>query len=565
MLSRIINFIIREGDLNDTDKHEYIYVLPSIVDFDDLFTRTPGTTVFNDIMLDRTPEEVVDILCDVSTEHTDSVATCQCQELSGNYYEGSRCKVCGTLCENDLAISIRNDSWLQIPLSIKAALNPQAFRVLLKWFGKIQSHHVLKQLLNMQLPKEPIANTPFFTGMGFNWFYDNFNVVCDFFLNSHPSATGRAMAPLMRRFLQKTGRALWCTKLPILSRVIQPITRASKNIRYADSDIKNLMTSIFTLRSILLAERMMKFSADHVDRNFFKVYIEFVAYTDNIIREKMSRKEGAFRKHIFGSRSHCTCRSVVVPNTEPHDSDEVYLPWKIGLSVYKIHILSVLAKRPGMNVFSAYNRFMNAINIYDHEIDLIMQGLIQDCRTNPIYPQKGLPILFNRNPSLQIGSIQLLFVTRIKPALKFDPTVATTPPTYQLVSMNADADELDSPATNELPFGVIGNGFSMASTDIFGVDDVEALKVIDRLAGYVDDGTIVVSPMIVRGLNLDFDGDEVNIMPIFEMAQVSYFDRLRPAHRFISAKDLSFDGGDVMVSSQQFCLFNSWVNSATAA
>lgn len=436
------------------------YVLPSIINFDDLFSRTPNRIVFNEIMLDKTPAEVVEILCDISNDRTDSVASCECENLKGNYYSGIKCTICGTTCESNLFGEIRNDAWLAVPNTIKGVLNPQVFRILEDWMGNSNQKPILRQMIDMQLPHEPINGTPFFTGMGFNWFYDNFDSVISYFLTSHPSDSKRKMNKSVMWFLTQNKDAIWCHYLPVLSKLIQPINRVNKDVRYADTDIGNLMKSIFTLRSILLAERTMKFVPEHIDKHFFNVYIEFIAYTKNILHNKLPKKPSILRKHVFGSRSHCSGRTVAIPITDPHDADEIYFPWKLGVSMFKYHILSVLINSYGITTFEAFNRVTDAVNIYDHEIDIIMQQLIKDC------PYKGLPVLVNRNPSLRIGSIQLLYITKVKPGLKNNPVSQ---------EVRSSSCILDDP--------------SEASHRI--------------IQSYIEDATISVSPLIVKPPNLD--------------------------------------------------------------
>ena len=523
--------------------NQNLFTIPSIVDFDELFTVTPNKTVFNELMINRSSEEIINILCDISNDKTDTVATCECGYLMGNYYEGILCRKCNTVAKNDLFGEIRNDSWLEVPHPIHAVLNPQAFRVLSKWIGSVKKIPILNSIIDMQGGSNPIPDTPFFSGMGFNWLYENFDTFMGFFLANHPSKSKRATAKEIEMFLAVSGRAIWCTKLPILSKLIQPITRKSNTVRYADADIRFLIKAIFSIKSILLAEKLMKFSADHVDRNFYTVYNEFLNYYSNILTEKLPRKPSILRKHVFGSRFHCTCRSVATPITDPHNSDEVYFPWKLGVVVFKYHILSVLVNKRGMSVLNAFNRIMTAINVYDHELDLIMQGLIHDC------PFAGLPILLNRNPSLQIGSIQLMFVTKIKPALKSSQyseliganSVNNNQPNCILVDDESDSE--------------LG-----ASYDFFTHCEPDVPNQNAQLIRYVEDGAIAVSPTIVKGPNLDFDGDECNILPIFEMNEVAKFDRLRPYHRTISSEKLGMEGGDVMLSNQQFCILSSWLN-----
>ena len=254
---------------------------------------------------------------------------------------------------------------------------------------------------------------------------------------------------------------------------------------------------------------------------------------------------------MFGSRSHCSARSVAIPITEPHDSDEIYFPWKLGIMVYKYHLISILENKKNMTTFEAYNRVMNAVNVYDHEIDIIMQEMINDCkqiRTKSGFRIKGLPILLNRNPTLRIGSIQLLFVTRIKPGLKSDP--------YAELNSNHSASEVVVSSSHNDDFGDDWKGDMLSLLP----DDTHYNEIAEKLTSYVDDGAVAVSPCIVKGPNLDFDGDEVNIIPIFEMDEVEKYLRLHPAHRFISNSELKADLGDVTLSSQQFAILSAFIN-----
>ena len=60
------------------------------------------------------------------------------------------------------------------------------------------------------------------------------------------------------------------------------------------------------------------------------------------------------------------------------------------------------------------------------------------------------------------------------------------------------------------------------------------------------------------------DGDEINMVPIFEMSEVPKYMRLSPAHRTISSEKLEMNGGDVTLSSQQFCILSGWLNDPNA-
>lgn len=528
-----------------------VYTLPSIINLDNLFTTTPNTLVLNGLLLEKSSDEIIEIICDVAADRDDSVAVCPCENLSGNYYEGVRCPACGQICTADLFNQIRNDTWLAIPNSIVKVLNPQVYIILSKWLGNIARIPILTSVVDMNQPVMPIPGTPFFTGQGFNWLYNNFDMFINHFINSHPTKSRRDSGPNIRAFLSKTGDAIWCTKLPILSRMVQPITRHSDTVRYADPELKTLMKAIFTLGSTLISEKMMKFSIDHVERNFHAVYASFLEYTTNILTYKLAKKPSVLRKHVFGTRYHMTGRSVVIAMMGNHEADEVYLPWKLGIMMYKYHIISVLINHHGMTVVDANNRVMTALKIYDHTIDLIMQKLITDC------PTKGLPILLNRNPSLKLAAIQQLYVTKIKPALTVSPTSTI------VRNSSGSIHQIDDSILQFNDDGFAG-GYRMDDDLTDQKDEVNDnepnLEVLERITRRIEDETIEVSPLIIRGPNIDFDGDEINLMVLCEQGEIPKFHNIHPYHRLLSSSEVAINGQDVSISNQQLVVLSAWLN-----
>ena len=49
------------------------------------------------------------------------------------------------------------------------------------------------------------------------------------------------------------------------------------------------------------------------------------------------------------------------------------------------------------------------------------------------------------------------------------------------------------------------------------------------------------------------------------MGEVPKYMRLYPAHRIISTEKLSVEGGDISLSSQQYCILSGWLNDKEAA
>lgn len=441
------------------------YVLPKILNLDHKFQQTPNTILFNDLMSDKTTDQIIDILCDVSKDKSDTVATCGCEHggLVGNYYTGLKCHKCGEICEGSLFKTIKNDTWLEIPKSIVAVLHPQVYIILSKWMGKNEKNLLnINTIMNLKDEVSPKIS-PFIQGQGFNYFYYNFDAIVTYFANQHPTIKNKPQTPIILKFLKDNIDNIWCTKLPTMSKVLQPITKANEFVHYVDTDMKNLIKSIINLNGVLLSEKMMKFTEDHVERNFFPVYGAFIDYVESIAKNKLARKRSLLRKHVYGARMHCTGRSVAVPIIDNHECDDVYLPWKVGIAMYRYHILSMLTNRNNYGISDAFNKIEEAMNVYDHDIDIIMQTLIKEC------PYKGLPILMNRNPSLKIAAIQLLFVVKIKPSLKFVPTP------------------------------VVSDHVDMSNVEISGDQMIypESNTMSDELRREIEDDTIAVSPIII--------------------------------------------------------------------
>jgi len=124
---------------------------------------------------------------------------------------------------------------------------------------------------------------------------------------------------------------------------------------------------------------------------------------------------------------------VIIPHQDRYD--ELYFPWGIAVNLLKLHILGRLMRKHNMTVGEATVRHVKSLIQHDPLIDQIMKDLIHECK--PDFP--GLPILFNRPPSIKRGAVQLLYCSRVKPELE-DKTINIS--TLILRDPNADFDKL---------------------------------------------------------------------------------------------------------------------------
>ncbi len=130
-------------------------------------------------------------------------------------------------------------------------------------------------------------------------------------------------------------------------------------------------------------------------------------YYKQFYREYISPKEGIFRHHIFSTRTHFTFRAVISSLTSPHRYDEIHIPWGVAVGLFKIHLLNKL-KSTGIEHNDAIGFIYQCVNKKHPLMEKMLDELIEES------PNKGIPCLFNRNPTLLMGSIQKLTITKIK-------------------------------------------------------------------------------------------------------------------------------------------------------
>ena len=478
-------------------------ILLNILDLDKYFSELENPIIINKIpYTSNYMKDIIKAIADNKKTHS-LVASCDCGNLVGNYYEGVRCNLCNTVVKNNIESSAINDIWIEIPKEIKAVPNPEIFTILRNWFniGKSSSSYI-DCILNVDEPlNEEFAG--YIDGQGFNYFYDNFDYILNFFCNIfNKTASGKKDNNQIKMFIDANRDKLWCTKLPLLPSILQPITNEGYSLKYVNKNIKMILNSIIDLIDIRIMKRTIPLSVKNIEKIMYDVYSKYIDYIQYTKKYKLSKKPCILRQHVFGTRLHMTFRSVIVPIVEYHEGDELHIPWKIGLNVLKYHILSILCNRRNYSMKNAYAKIIKAFNKYDFEIDKVIQLIIREC------PYKGMPVLFNRNPSLNLSAIQLLFVTKVKPSLNIKE-------------------------------------YNKATEDMLNT--------------YIHDETIVMSTLIVKGPNADFDGDEMNGIMLYEMDEVPKFMPLHPANRMISPIKMEMDD-NITLSAQLFVMLNGWVN-----
>lgn len=415
----------------------------NLVDLDRMFAMSP-----NAIIVNRIPSTSPNYLKQrnkyiFSREGVLSfVPHCDCGRLSAELNRGLTCEECYTECRDDFSPTeeLEHNAWLSVPQTIPGVLHPIAYVVLTTWLSRKGSSNYIDVILDKtcELPPELEG---FVKGRGYDYFYNNFDVLMDHFCHyfeyvDRRSKPKRDNVPFIRQFIKSYRDVMFCTKLPIMAAVLNSITSSdgtTEGKKYVDPSTTIILDAIADLQHI--EETTIHTRPNTIPAIMNRVYKSYIEYIMNIAKSKLSIKEGLIRKHILGTRLHLTFRNVVGPHNGCYD--ELYIPWSTAVNLLKLHIIGRLVVKYDMLIGEAVSRHVTALLCYDELIDKIMKDLISEC--NPEF--KGLPVAFVRNPTLRRGAMQLLYITKIKTDVE-DETINIGTPILKAPNVDFDGDEM---------------------------------------------------------------------------------------------------------------------------
>ena len=370
------------------------------------------------------------ILTAYSSDLLSNVPTCECGRITGEYNVDIMCADCGSIVENPHG-NLESFVWLRTPEGIKALINPTAWMMLTKHFTK-GGFNLIHWLANDNYKSEakepdflPIVRT-FGFQRGMNYFIENFDTIMEALFNLK---VFRKMATEsgLEDFVKQYRHCIFSEYIPLPNKTLLVIEETNSGA-YIDPINLGALNAIHTLVGI--DSPLANFSVRQKERRTIACIDRLADFYLEYYKTTLAKKEGIFRKHIFGTRSHFSFRAVISSITDPHNYDEIQIPWGVAVNTLKLHLTNKLIRR-GMNP-NQINGFLYAhANSYNPLLEQLFKELIDES------PNKGIDCVLNRNPSLQRGSCQSLKITKVKTDPN-DPTISMS--IIIVKSFNADFD-----------------------------------------------------------------------------------------------------------------------------
>ena len=393
-----------------------------LINLEDAFRSNPNARIINSESLfsKNGAEAYINAIYSSTDGDLAFVPSCECGQIRGEMRRGIICPNCGTECCSHFVDKLEQKAWINIPTEMGPVLHPIWYWMLeqltRRGAGRTTGIPLIEILLKpdsaFRGKKRQVIVPPDFEpfildngrARGFKAFAENVDYYMDVLLNKYPRTAKKPIANGIRKLYELYKDCMFTTKLPILHNSLNPVTDNGATLKYIDESSANILEAVMDLSS---EERKIKSGNRRrcTDGALFNIYSKILDYYGGIITD-MGKKPGDIRKHAGGSRVNFGFRTVVHPHSEVMDTDEVVLPWGIMVNCFKPVILNFLMNKFNYTCNQALLAHRRALVTYDPIVDQCLQMYIDGT------PKKKVPILLGRNPTLNYGSIILLYVKR---------------------------------------------------------------------------------------------------------------------------------------------------------
>lgn len=384
------------------------------------------------------------IITKYDTQTFSIIPQCNCGYYKNEFKVNEICPICGTPVKSHTDRPIEPEVWIRVPDGVEYFISPSALikitnAFITKRFDPIRfmldrGYSVSNMRINplfQSLSKSGIERGP-------NSFYHNFDAIIERLSISDVykgSIQYRIQSFLLWLNSIKDRNLIFCKHLPIPNKISSVIEKTAVGNYAFDKSFSNYMEAVNTIKSL---KTQIEVPSLRVRENkAVKAMYQLKSHYEYVFRNDLSLKHGWFRKHIFGCRTPFSARCVITSITEPHDYDELHLPYAASLVLLEPSIKNVLLKQ-GSTAIDIDRRLNRAKSTFDRGLYDIMNKLIEySPYTTMLSSKPGLPCDFQRNPSLKRGSAQFLLITKIKDNL-LDNSIGIS--VLILKSPNADFD-----------------------------------------------------------------------------------------------------------------------------
>jgi len=345
------------------------------------------------------------------TDLLSNIPSCECGATQGAHLIGEQCPECPTKVTEPMNQKLDPFLWIRSPKGLpeKGLINPKVLTMFrdrfrrstfdtMRWLTDVNYHtdakkpYIVEQLIEMGIPR------------GYINFVNNFDQIVEILFSLKEPGEKKEEDFYLYELVRSHRHKIFNQYLPIPNRSMM-ILDSNNQGNFIDATAKNI---IATVRNVIgIDTDFLSLTHQKRENRTIKTLMELSEVYQDFDDSLLASKFGLFRKQVYSGRSHFTCRAVITSITAPHHYRNIEIPWGVGVSMFRIHLVNYLFAM-GYTANEAI-AFLNEHAMKYHPLlDEMFQRLIAEC------PYQGIPVLFVRNPSLQRGSLQNGFISKVK-------------------------------------------------------------------------------------------------------------------------------------------------------
>lgn len=393
-------------------------IYQEIIDFNVEFNQlnNPPIIVNNLYNADVTSKENIKslLISRFNSDISSILPSCQCGAKQGEYTIGELCEDCNTRVQPVMSDLTEPRVWFKRPEGIAPLINPIIWNMLsdkfttsgfnvVQWLADItyrptvRTPNIMQKIIEMNLQR------------GYNNFVENFDTYMallfdPIIIKSFSKKTLVNGEDILYKLIKENRNKIFSEYLPLPDRSLLIIESNSLG-NYADDAVIKAFDAILMITAI--DNPYNNFSLRVKENRTINALAQFAKYYKDYYNNILSKKPGQFRRHIFASRTNFNFRVVVTSITDKHNYDEVHVPWCVGVTAFRPHLVNKLLKL-NYNLNDAVGLLHGHVEKFHPLISDLLDQLIEES------PEKGIPVLEHRNPTLLSGSMQWKKITKFK-------------------------------------------------------------------------------------------------------------------------------------------------------
>ena len=410
-------------------------IVQKYISLDQYYRSTSGTKIILNDLDEFSLEDIETVNNSLMTVYDSDVIDitpkCDCSKLKGAYLLGTVCNECGTAVI-DPQEQMDPIMWLKILSPDMKFLSPHYWLMLRNVISKKIDY--IRWLSDTSY-NPPIEIPSFMYGLrdmlnerSYPNVINNIDKII-IFLKEQPkfkkSSHHMSNLDMLLDVYNNQKDVIFSNYLPVPNKKLFVMENTTKG-KFTNLTVSDMIDLVMTWVKVSSGEKTI----NRKSNSTAAVVSKLATLYSNYFATYISGKVGIFRKHAYGFRSHFTFRSVITSIPGRHEANAVEVPWVVGVTAYRPHILNKLIKR-GYTYKEANKILFRVVGVYDEVIDEILKELISEAR------DQFLPVIIQRNPSLlQMSAIKVKIGK-----FKTDPKDKSLSISHLLVkNMNADFD-----------------------------------------------------------------------------------------------------------------------------